>query len=559
MYQLQSSISELAAAKQERDVRKAENMYTNTLTAAQKYMKPDGSFDANAAAQDPFLSTLKDSDYKKMADTLQESWLNPKSTTPHKEGLKQAQAKFDAQQQQRGKLDKFVQGLIHKATAPLRGGPQLTPEQQQAQTATILGRAPLGPAGGSVQDATSIAKTTLELAQAQKALQQKYAVTTDYDSGKSVAYDPANPHDAFALTYETDKGEKQDVGGKPAAKEGQLASLNGIPYGVFTRGHVSRPGDADFTPRFQEMMEAGNNSYVQKRLLGVPGQLLALVGDPPNPAKYSDGTADPKYGDDLKAWGKKVQDQINQNAAFAGVTRVQAQQMARVIPGVDPENPGKVSWTTASYALSHGWETPQSADAQTVRRTQEYFATGQGGTQGVAFYTANLHADLLQQAADALDNKKIQALNAVNNRLKTEFGDPAVTNYNTIAEAYTREVARMMNVAHVTDKEIADAGAQLGDKSSPEQIRGAINALKQLSQSKMWVLNKQRELGMQGKSIVSETPGGGGPTPQQPARQFQVPKDAPPAPKQDNSTLKDKAGNVIAKSKGGKWVSPTTP
>src|SRR5260370_329036 len=93
------------------------------------------------------------------------------------------------------------------------------------------------------------------------------------------------------------------------------------------------------------------------------------------------------------------------------------------------------------------------------KKTMEYFTTGKGAEELNAFRTAIAHADLLDQAATALQNKDRKAYNTVKNALKTQFGDPEPTNFNVISNAYTREVTNALSAGHITDSEVITQGA----------------------------------------------------------------------------------------------------
>ena len=155
------------------------------------------------------------------------------------------------------------------------------------------------------------------------------------------------------------------------------------------------------------------------------------------------------------------------------------------------------NWSQATYGVG--------------KQTMEYFTSGQGGNELNSFRTAISHADLLGQAAQALQNGDTKALNTVKNALKTQFGDPEPTNFNVIANAYTREVTKAISAGHITDSEVSTQGATIPQNASPQQIQGAVNAYKNLMASKAQQRMQQYEQGLQGKPAFPPgmTPGGG--------------------------------------------------
>lgn len=114
------------------------------------------------------------------------------------------------------------------------------------------------------------------------------------------------------------------------------------------------------------------------------------------------------------------------------------------------------------------------------------------GDQKVAFNTAIAHADLLQQAADALKNGDQQTLNSLKNRFGNEFGEAGPVTAQAIANAYGREVTKMLSGGHLTDSEIGSTGKTIDPNSqSPAQLKSVIGAYRALSKSKLDQLNKQ--------------------------------------------------------------------
>lgn len=176
--------------------------------------------------------------------------------------------------------------------------------------------------------------------------------------------------------------------------------------------------------------------------------------------------------------------------------------LGRVVQVADPNNPGQVTYTTAGQAIQQGPQqpiSPQSAPSRAARSTAVSAASGPIGQQITAFNTALQHADLLQQAMTALGNGDQRTLNALKNAFKTEFGSSDVTNFQTIGEAYTREINKMLSSGHLTDSEIKTVGATIPAKASPQQILGALQAYRALATSKMNVLQQQVQQGMKGQ------------------------------------------------------------
>ena len=104
------------------------------------------------------------------------------------------------------------------------------------------------------------------------------------------------------------------------------------------------------------------------------------------------------------------------------------------------------------------------------KKTMEYFTTGGGADELNAFRTAIAHADLLGQAAQALQNKNTRLYNSAKNALATQFGDPDPSNFNVISNAYTREVTKALSAGHITDGEVKTQGATIPQNAGPGQV-----------------------------------------------------------------------------------------
>ena len=162
----------------------------------------------------------------------------------------------------------------------------------------------------------------------------------------------------------------------------------------------------------------------------------------------------------------------------------------------DVNNPGQTTFVPAGRAF--GQAGPQSASVQVPKAAARAEVPTNIGNLKVAFNTALQHADLLQQALTALSNNDTRVLNSIKNRFKTEFGSPDVTNFQTISNAYAREITKMLSAGHLTDAEISQQGATLPANASPQQILGALQSYRALAQSKLNMLNAQKNAAVQG-------------------------------------------------------------
>ncbi len=177
----------------------------------------------------------------------------------------------------------------------------------------------------------------------------------------------------------------------------------------------------------------------------------------------------------------------------------------------DSNNPGNITYQPAGQAMAAGAATPRSAPTQAAVAVTKSAAAGPIGAQIGAFNTALRHADLLQSAAAALQNGDQQTLNKLRNGFKTEFGAAGPITAQTIANAYSREVTKMLSSNHLTDAEIGSAGATTDvSRMSPAQMVGVMGAYRALATSKMQVLQQQVQQGQKGKANFPATLSGAG-------------------------------------------------
>lgn len=179
-----------------------------------------------------------------------------------------------------------------------------------------------------------------------------------------------------------------------------------------------------------------------------------------------------------------------------------------VVMNPDPNAaPGSAIIVPAGVAEAKGMQSVQSGQFKTINAMLKEASSGKLGTEMSAYGTAYSHADLLRQAAKALQANDIRGLQKISNTLSTQFGDPAVTNFQAIANAYGREVSKALTAGHMTDSEIASVGATLPANASPDQISGVLDAYSNLMVAKMHQREYQINAGLQGSAYVPAIPG----------------------------------------------------
>lgn len=127
------------------------------------------------------------------------------------------------------------------------------------------------------------------------------------------------------------------------------------------------------------------------------------------------------------------------------------------------------------------------------------------GTYSQAINASNLviqHLDALKSAGKALDNSSFTPYNTAANTYKTMTGDPAVTNFNTVADAAASELAKVFKGSGASsEEEIKSWRANLSPTMSPEQLQGAIDtAITNLLKSRLDTIHSQVQSAM-GKPV----------------------------------------------------------
>jgi hypothetical protein len=185
----------------------------------------------------------------------------------------------------------------------------------------------------------------------------------------------------------------------------------------------------------------------------------------------------------------------------------------RIIQVADPNKPGETTFAKAGTAVSQGLAGPTSASVQVPKAVAKKATSGNWADQKIAFNTAIQHAELLRDAAKALNNGDIRALNSLKNKLATEFGDPDLTSFEAIANAYNHEITSVISKGHITDNEVKTGDRTLPANANFKTIDKVLKNYQALAQSKMTQLQKQIDAGMKGNTGASSyTPPAGAPT-----------------------------------------------
>ena len=121
-----------------------------------------------------------------------------------------------------------------------------------------------------------------------------------------------------------------------------------------------------------------------------------------------------------------------------------------------------------------------------MKQVQEYASTrpNTAGGNVLAYNTAVAHLGRMVDAATALKNHDVRALNAITNYYHLQTGAPAVTIFNTIHDALVGEVAKTYVGGKPDVGTMADVKASFNSSASPDQMLGYARNTAGLMQSK---------------------------------------------------------------------------
>jgi hypothetical protein len=180
--------------------------------------------------------------------------------------------------------------------------------------------------------------------------------------------------------------------------------------------------------------------------------------------------------------------------------------LARPREVADVDNPGQTTTVSGGEAIAKRAPGVQSASVQVPRAAMKAEVPTKIGDQKVAFNTMLSHADLLRNAAKAMNNGNVRALANIKNTLKTEFGDADYTNLEAIVNAYNHEVTSVIAKGHIDDTEVKKGERTLPLNANYATIDKVLNSYQALAKSKMDMLTKQEQ------AAVSSSQKGGGKT-----------------------------------------------
>jgi ribosomal protein L24 len=128
--------------------------------------------------------------------------------------------------------------------------------------------------------------------------------------------------------------------------------------------------------------------------------------------------------------------------------------------------------------------------------TRKAFTTGTQGQQINAMNTAIGHIDQLSTLVDRLGNGAFTPGNQVWNTVQTMFGTDKVTNFDTLKDFLSGEVASILSKNGATVSGIAEAKEKINSSNSPQQLAGYIKTVIPVMGSKLASLDYQYKQAM---------------------------------------------------------------
>ena len=129
-------------------------------------------------------------------------------------------------------------------------------------------------------------------------------------------------------------------------------------------------------------------------------------------------------------------------------------------------------------------------------KLRQDFTSGKTANIIRSLNTAIGHLESFKKSADALGNVSLTALNRLKNAGGTQLGSPTVKNFDVVKNAVAGEMATVFKQTAGTDQEIQGWKDTVNASESPEQLRGAIDKMLELMNSRMQALQNQYEVGL---------------------------------------------------------------
>lgn len=227
---------------------------------------------------------------------------------------------------------------------------------------------------------------------------------------------------------------------------------------------------------------------------------FASFPQPQQPQAKSSGTGTPKPTATQPTSAPLIElpPDVEQRVSSSGL-KPQEQQYVRGLLGYRGQMPSPRAKNYASTLATLTALDPNfnAANYDANRKTvMDYTPGGSVGKQALSFNTAIAHLNMLDLAAEAMNNKQLPFLNRIANAFKVQTGDSAVTTFKNIADAVDGEVAKTFK-GTATEGELERVGAHFGSSLAPKQIQDNVRSTIGLLGGKMGEMESafQRQVG----------------------------------------------------------------
>lgn len=187
------------------------------------------------------------------------------------------------------------------------------------------------------------------------------------------------------------------------------------------------------------------------------------------------------------------------------VKSIASHEMELKAPPTDARNPimldryGKI--LAAVKKENPNWSAEQFP---TVKKTEGAFATGKEALTVRALSNATGHLDTYERLALAMNNGDTQIVNSIVNKVKQQFGSDTPTNPQAVAQFLSAEIVKAAAGAAggVSDRE--HMASIFANKSSPAQMVGAANTVREIMGQQFRSLGQQYESGTYGRKDFAD-------------------------------------------------------
>jgi hypothetical protein len=319
-------------------------------------------------------------------------------------------------------------------------------------------------------------------------LYEKYIGTTGKGNWKPISGtipDPTDPNKTIRASYLYDSSTRQLSGfdGTPVLPQ--------VAAGFRPDPTSSSANEQDFEKAVEDGYTGSRAQFRAEQAAKGRGDIAGIKFDP-NSGQVIDSATGKRYSRNdtnlppevakLFSSQQETAAEKQQKAIALVYARGQAMGASRYVMVAHPD--GTVTYMSAGDASKSDAQSPAGIAFKTDAAMQRnLLGGGKIGQSILAYKTAAAHLDMLQQAADALNNGDVQFPNRTANAFNTAIGMPAPTNFDAIKAAVTGEIAKTFSTSVTLDDKAAILET-ISNAQSPAQIYGAIDTYRKLMLSK---------------------------------------------------------------------------